>query len=121
MSYCYIGYAPFAKWAKIGETTQSPAKRTSDINAHLIRPYKLEAVLEIKEIDGNTFCKAVEGHMRAKLVQAGYRRVHDDRIAKHDFFYCTEEELPGFIETARNVAISYCEREGIKYHKRDWI
>lgn len=107
-SFVYIGYVEERGLAKIGQTTQTPARRAADIRKATHSNYYMLTTKAISEVtDKGTMSIAVEGHMRQRLERAGFERVGND------YFICNKLMLESFTAIAKRVADGYCNYEEI--------
>jgi hypothetical protein len=109
MSMVYIGYSVQAQQGKVGQTCRSISKRAAEIRKERYHPdYKMLYQRSILEVDkAGAFSIAVEGHMRAELVKAGFQRVGNDH------FEVNPQLLPSFIAIAKKAADEYIKWSGI--------
>jgi uncharacterized membrane protein len=109
MSMVYIGYSAQAQQGKVGQTCRPISKRAAEIRKERHHPdFKMLYQRSISEIDRNgAFSVAIEGHMRAELIKAGFQRIGNDH------FVVNRQMLPAFEEIAKKAADAYIEWAGI--------
>lgn len=111
-SNVYIGYNATTEQAKIGQTTRRICDRAKEIRRNEKDYTHITHKVVNEPMNNDTVSLAIEGHMRLKLEQAGYKRQGNDH------FEVPQVMLKDFIHKAKAIANEYCEYAGIGHS--DW-
>lgn len=108
-SIVYIGYSEQSQQGKIGQTCRSISKRAAEIRKERHHPdFKMLCCRSVSEIDkAGVFSIAIEGHIRAELIKAGFQRIGNDH------FIVNQQFLQSFVAIAKRAADEYITWTGI--------